>query len=377
MSLQKLETPWWMLPSLVVVAGIALVMGAIGSLAGSQIAGALDGRRAEAPGGLAEVGVRTQGPLPSPAPGTEGSIAAVAQELLPSTVQVLVMESKGDRQATGTGSGFVLDGRGHVVTNNHVVQAAVGSGRIEVVDSAGRGYRATIVGRSPVYDVAVLKVDRGRNLRPAALGSSRELRVGDPLVAFGAPLGLNQTVTSGIVSALDRPVTTGNGNQDTSFINAVQTDAAINPGNSGGPLVNLSGQVVGVNTAIATAGGLGGESGNIGVGFAIGIDQVRTTVDQILKTGEARYPLIGASVSTFGTGIDGAEISAVEAGSPAAKAGLAVNDVVVAIEGVRVTDGIAMIVSIRTHQPRDTIELTVRRGDQDSVVEVTLDGKVG
>ena len=159
-----------------------------------------------------------------------------------------------------------------------------------------------MVGRSPVYDLAVLYSREARQLPPAALGASRRLRVGEAVVAFGSPLGLSSTVTSGIVSALNRPVTTGDSANDSSYINAVQTDAAINPGNSGGPLVNLQGQVVGVNSAIATTGGGSrrAESGNIGVGFAIPIEQVRVTADQILRTGEARYPVIGAKVQTGG-----------------------------------------------------------------------------
>ena len=163
-----------------------------------------------------------------------------------------------DGQAAGaTGSGFVLDREGHVVTNNHVVaSAAEDDGPIVVIDHEGERHEATVVGRSAVYDLAVLDVDGAEGLEPAALGASQVLRVGDPVIAFGAPLGLSQTVTSGIVSALDRPVTTsGESDDESSYINAVQTDAAINPGNSGGPLVNLAGEVVGVNSAIATNGG--------------------------------------------------------------------------------------------------------------------------
>ena len=184
-----------------------------------------------------------------------GSIAAVAQQMLPSTVQII---AEYDGKAGGaTGSGFVLDRQGHVITNNHVVaDAASDDGAIEVVDQDGNRYDATIVGRSPVYDLAVLYVEDARGLSPAALGSSRTLVVGEGVVAIGSPLGLSSTVTAGIVSALHRPVTTGDSSNDSSYINAVQTDAAINPGNSGGPLVNLRAQVVGVNSAIATTGGV-------------------------------------------------------------------------------------------------------------------------
>ena len=206
------------------------------------------------------------------------------------------------QEGGATGSGFVLDRQGHVVTNNHVVEDADDNdGSIEIVDQDGNRYPAEVVGRSPVYDLAVLFVPKARGLQPAALGASQALRVGEGVVAIGSPLGLSSTVTAGIVSALDRPVTTGDTGDDSSYINAVQTDAAINPGNSGGPLVNLRGQVVGVNSAIATTGGsIGGEAGNIGVGFAIPIEQVRVTADQILRTGEAQYPVIGAKVRTGG-----------------------------------------------------------------------------
>jgi putative serine protease PepD len=201
------------------------------------------------------------------------------------------------------------------------------------------------------------------------------MNVGETVVAIGSPLGLSSTVTSGIVSALDRPVTTGDADES-SYINAVQTDAAINPGNSGGPLVNLRGQVVGVNSAIATMGGFGGEAGNIGVGFAIPMEQVRVTAAQILRTGEAKYPVIGANVDTRSRR-DGAEIVEVPSGTPADQAGLEEGDIVVAVDDVRVTDGIELIVAIRSHQPGETVSLTVRRDGREQQVEITLDAKVG
>ncbi len=235
------------------------------------------------------------------------------------------------------------------------------------------------MGRSAVYDLAVLDVDGAEGLEPAALGASQVLRVGDPVIAFGAPLGLSQTVTSGIVSALDRPVTTsGESDDESSYINAVQTDAAINPGNSGGPLVNLAGEVVGVNSAIATNGSSSGEAGNIGVGFAIPIEQVITTVDQILRTGKAEYPVIGAQVRTGGEpDAAGATITEVMPDTPAEVAGLQKDDVVTAVDDQPVNDGIALIVAIRTHRPGETVEFTVLRGGDEQVVEVELDGKVG
>jgi len=302
----------------------------------------------------------------------------VADRLLPSTVQI-VAQFEGD-EGGATGSGFVLDRQGHVVTNNHVVEsAAQDDGPIEIVDQEGNRYDAEVVGRSPVYDLAVLYSRDAEGLPPAALGASARLSVGEPVVAFGSPLGLSSTVTSGIVSALNRPVTTGEAGSDPSYINAVQTDAAINPGNSGGPLVNLRGQVVGVNSAIATTGsGFGGERGNIGVGFAIPIEQVRITADQILRTGEARYPVIGAKVQTGGSGDgSGARIDEVMPDTPAADSGLEEGDVVTEVNGLRVTDGISLIVAIRTYRPGETIEFTVVREGDERVVAITLGAEVG
>ena len=204
--------------------------------------------------------------------------------------------------------------------------------------------------------------------------------MGDEVVAFGSPLGLSSTVTAGIVSALNRPVTTSGAaaSDAASYINAVQTDAAINPGNSGGPLVDLTGRVVGVNSAIATTGSTGStEAGNIGVGFAIPIDQVKVTADQILRTGRARYPVIGASVDTADTADTGAKILGVTSGSPAAEAGMRKGDLVTEVAGAKVADGIALIVAIRAHQPGDTLAFTVRRAGSEMQFRVKLGSQVG
>ena len=357
--------PGWLWPA---VAALALILGVVGGAVGGAAYDRLTATQERA------ATITEPGPLPA----DNGSVAAVAEALLPSTVQIVARVDGEDGGATG--SGFVLDRAGHVVTNNHVVADSAGSdGVIEIVVQDGSRFEATLVGRSPVYDLAVLYAPQVKDLKPAALGSAEELRVGEGVVAIGSPLGLTATVTSGIVSAVDRPVTTGNTTDDASYINAVQTDAAINPGNSGGPLVNLTGQVVGVNSAIATTGGLSGESGNIGVGFAIPIDQVRITAKQILASGEARYPVIGATVQTRTAARDteGATIDEVVDGSPAQRAGLRQEDLVTAIDGQRVADGIALIVAIRTHQPGETVMLTLSRDGQEQTVQVTLDSKVG
>ena len=312
----------------------------------------------------------------APLTADNGSIAAVAARLLPSTVPVQANGGAGRAAKGETGSGFVLDTKGHVITNNHVVADATAAGQLKVVDRDNKEHAARIIGRSPVYDIAVLDVSGASALRPSPIGSSRQLRVGDTVVAIGSPLGLSSSVTSGIVSATDRPVTIG-GADESSYINALQTDAAINPGNSGGPLVNLRGQVVGVNSAIATTGAsITGQSGNIGVGFAIPMEQVRVTAAQILATGKARYPVIGAGVDTH-AGTDGAKVVDVPSGSPAAAAGLREGDVVTGVAGKPITDGISLIVAIRSHRPGETIDLEIRRNGQHKDVRVTLDSKVG
>ncbi|MBF4162369.1 S1C family serine protease [Nocardioides acrostichi] len=362
------------------ICALALLLGVVGGVAGTL---AVDGLRDDGPvsgtvgGGLAGVDTITEPPVRGNVKQQGGSISAVASAVLPSTVQII---AEYDGQARGaTGSGFVLDKQGHVITNNHVVaEAASDDGPIEIVTQDGKRYDATVVGRSSVYDVAVLIAkDLAGQVQPASLGSSANLAVGDGVVAIGSPLGLTATVTSGIVSALGRPVTTG-GQDDESYINAVQTDAAINPGNSGGPLVNLRGQVVGVNSAIATTGGsLGGEGGNIGVGFAIPVEQVKITADQILRTGEARYPVIGAQVRTGGGEGDGAQIVKVNDGSAAQEAGLEKGDRVITVDGTRVTDGISLIVSIRSHQPGETVTFGVVRDGEQVDVDVDLESEVG
>jgi putative serine protease PepD len=363
------SVPGWLWP---VVAGLALMVG----LLGGTLGGVAVSRSLGNDGSITIPSIDSDSTLP-PLEADNGSIAAVAAQLLPSTVQILAMGgADGESGGGATGSGFVLDDQGHVITNNHVVAGATGAGEITVVDHKGEVHDAQIVGRSAVYDIAVLDVEDAGALKAAALGSSRAMRVGESVVAIGSPLGLSSTVTSGIVSALDRPVTTAS-EDEASYINAVQTDAAINPGNSGGPLVNMRGQVIGVNSAIATTGGaFGGESGNIGVGFAIPMEQVRVTAAQILATGEAKYPVIGANVNT-GPQQDGAEVVDVPSGTPADIGGLREGDVVVAVNDKQITDGIGLIVAIRSHQPGETIRLTVRRDGSSETVKVRLDAKVG
>jgi putative serine protease PepD len=362
--------PAWVWPT---VAVLALVLGLTGGAIGGALVAGLGGGSSDGTGGFLKVPTRTAAPLPE----NNGSVAAVADKVLPSTVQIVA--EYGGRDKGATGSGFVYDDEGHIITNNHVVaQADEDNGPIEVIDQDGNHFKARVVGRSTVYDIAVLSATSAKHLPPAAIGSADQMRVGETVVAIGSPLGLSATVTSGIISAVHRPVTTGESADDSSYINAVQTDAAINPGNSGGPLVNLQGQVIGVNSAIASMGGTLGsdQSGNIGVGFAIPIEQVRVTASQILKTGKAVYPVIGASVR--GTqGLDGAKIEDITPGSPASKSQLKVGDVIRKVDGHPVTSSIDVVVAIRSHVPGDTVTLTVERGGKSMQVKVGLEAKTG
>ena len=357
--------PGWTWPAISV---LALVVG----LVGGALAGTLVADQDNHSGGVLTVQKRTAPPLAD----DNTSIAAVSAKVLPSTVQIIA-EYNGKPQGA-TGSGFVFDKQGHVITNNHVVaEAADDDGPIEVIDHDGRHLKATVVGRSAVYDIAVLEVKGATDLPPAALGSSEQMRVGETVVAFGSPLGLSATVTSGIISAVNRPVTTGDGS-DSSYINAVQTDAPINPGNSGGPLVNLQAQVIGVNSAIASLGSsvTSDEGGNIGVGFAIPIEQVLVTTDQILRTGQAQYPIIGANVRGTAN-LDGAKVESIAAGSPASKSDLKVGDLIVKVDGKPVTGSSDVVVAVRAHQPGESVKLTVRRGSRTLEITVGLVGKTG
>jgi putative serine protease PepD len=351
------------------VAALALVLG----LAGGAISAALVVNGDTSTGEVLGVQRRTAPPLPA----DNGSVASVAAKVLPSTVQIVAEYDGKERGATG--SGFVLDDAGHVITNNHVVaRADEDDGAIEIIDQEGNHAKATVVGRSTVYDIAVLQSDAAKTLTPAAIGSADQMRVGETVVAIGSPLGLSATVTSGIVSAVNRPVTTGEGQNDNSYINAVQTDAAINPGNSGGPLVNLQGEVVGVNSAIASLGSqiASDQGGNIGVGFAIPIEQVQVTTSQILRTGKAQYPVIGANVR--GTErLDGAKVESISAGTPASDADLKVGDVIRKVDGKPVTGSIDLVVAIRSHVPGEKVTLTVDRGTKTFTVKVGLDAKTG
>ena len=284
-------------------------------------------------------------------PATE-TVSQIVQNVKPSVVSIKAEGSSG----SGTGSGFIYREDGYIVTNNHVAAPAINSGKLTVYLEDKTSFVAKLVGRNASYDLAVLKID-ATGLKPVNIGDSSAINVGDLTVAFGSPLGLTGTVTSGIVSAINRPVTAG-GADDQSFISAIQTDAAINPGNSGGPLVNGQGQVIGVNSAIATLGN-GTQSGSIGLGFAIPINQAQRVITEIIESGKSTTPIAGISIDSTYDGV-GAKIAEVVADGPAASTDLKVGDVVTKINGEAVEGSTELIVAIRRNNPGDTIVLTVK-----------------
>ncbi len=293
-------------------------------------------------------------------------VAAIAESVLPSVVSILIEAGNN----SGSGSGFIVQSDGYILTNNHVAAPAVNGGELTVVFEDGEKAIAKIVGRNSSYDLAVLKVDK-KGLPAAVLGDSSAVRVGEVAIAIGAPLGLNGTVTSGIISSLDRPVTAG-GRGELAFINAIQTDAAINPGNSGGPLLDGSGRVIGINSAIATlAGTIGGETGSIGLGFAIPINSAKRIAEELISTGDSQTPIIGVVLNTAYTG-EGAEISEITPGGPAQEAGFRVGDVITGFNGRQVADSTELVVAIRSYAPGEQIEITVSRNGQTSTIPLTL-----
>jgi S1-C subfamily serine protease len=276
---------------------------------------------------------------------------------------------------SGTGSGVIIAANGYILTNNHVVASVdTGKGSLRAIFSNESSAPAKIVGRDPKSDLAVLKVAKS-GLTVARLGDSSALAVGDPVIAIGSPLGLAGTVTSGIVSALNRPVRLdGEGSDSDAVTNAIQTDAAINPGNSGGALVDGSGAVIGINSAIATLS-TGGRSsgGNIGVGFAIPINEARKVAQQLIRTGKAQHATLGVNVSSVTDGSqDGALVESVSPGGSAARAGLRDGDVIVRVDNLLVTGADPLTVAIRSHAIGDVVTLTYIRNGAAHKTSATL-----
>ena len=285
---------------------------------------------------------------------TGANVKSIAQLVSPSVVSIEVNSAAGG----GTGSGSIIrttSSISYIVTNNHVIEGAATGGTIDVELNNGDVLVGTIVGRDSEYDLAVVSVKKG-NLPVITQGDSSAVAIGDAVVAFGSPLGLSGTVTSGIISALNRPVTTGS-TSITSYIDAIQTDAAINPGNSGGPLVDSQGRIVGVNSAIASLG-TGSTVGSIGLGFSIPFNQAKRIINEIIETGKSTKPILGVSFDATFTST-GAKIGALTAGKGAEKAGIPVNSIIKTIDGYKINDAVSAIVRIRAKAPGDKVTVVV------------------
>ncbi|MFF1693968.1 trypsin-like peptidase domain-containing protein [Streptomyces sp. NPDC058257] len=361
---------------LVGVAVITLVAGGVGGVLGAYLERNGGGTDIELPQADSKSKARAK-----------DSVAGIAASSLPGVVTLHVSGA----EAQGTGTGFVLDGTGHILTNNHVVEPAGTGGEISVTFSGGETAKAEVIGRDSGYDLAVVKVSRVRGLKPLPLGNSENVQVGDPVVAIGAPFDLENTVTSGIISAKDRPITAGGekgDGSDISYVDALQTDAPINPGNSGGPLVDSEARVIGINSAIRSADDSsapgGGQAGSIGLGFAIPINQGKRVAEELINTGKATHPVIGVTLDMEYSG-DGARVGdkgkddgpAVNKGGPGDRAGIKPGDVITEVDGQRIHSGDELIVKIRAHRPQDSLELTVQRAGKDRKVTLVLGASSG
>jgi putative serine protease PepD len=356
------------------VVATALVVGAGAGVGGAAAWSAFD----DSPGsGSSSAGASTTSQVvdapDSPAP--DGSVEQVAAKVLPSVVKIDVSGAQG----AGSGSGIILSSDGEILTNNHVVELAGDGGAISVSFNDGTSAKAEVLGTDPLTDTAVIKADGVSGLTPATIGKSGDLKVGESVVAIGSPFGLDSTVTSGIVSALNRPVDVGSDGQGNSTTYpAIQTDAAINPGNSGGALVDMNGNVVGINSSIRTASTSQGEAGSIGLGFAIPMDEVMPIVDQMVKGETPTHARLGISVSDVATQpgaqvTEGAEVQDVNAGSTADSAGLAKGDVITKIDDQLVTSADSLVATIRSYRPGDQVTVTFDHGGDTKTVTLQLD----
>jgi putative serine protease PepD len=320
----------------------------------------------------------------SPAVGSQDNapdepLSQAAAAVLPSVVSIT--------SGAGEGSGVIISSDGQILTNNHVVAQAADGGSLSVTFSDGSKADARILGRDPATDLAVIQAEDVDGLTPAKLGSSADLHVGDTVLAIGSPLGLEGSVSAGIVSALDRSITLSNDLPESPFgnggepqatpsavIDAIQTDAAINPGNSGGALINADGEVVGINTAIASlagGGGIGSQGGNIGVGFAIPIDSARSIAEQLVDNGEVTHAFLGVRIADAEDG-GGAVVGQVDDGQPAAKAGLEQGDIITKVDDTEITSGSDLTSAVRSHEPGDEVTITYTRDGDEKTAEVTL-----
>ena len=360
------DAPWWnsqdfsqsrrgISPGSVVV--LAIIAGIVGCVLGINATGGFFGGKANLVSASNSVERKPD------------SVAGLANRVLPSVVSITTGSGS-------TGSGFIIDSAGFILTNNHVVEeAALSKSKIIVTLNNGKEFESKIIGRDASYDLAVLKI-LATGLPALQFGDSDKVAVGDAVIAIGSPLGLSGTVTLGIISAKDRAVTAGGTAGENSFINALQTDAAINPGNSGGPLIDTTGAVIGINSAIATLSGAStSQAGSIGLGFAIPINQARKTADQLIKTGKASYPVMGVSIDMNFAG-PGAKVTtadgAILPGGPAQKAGLQPGDLIIEFAGKTINNGDELIVAIRSKNIGDRVEIKYKRGSSTRTATVIL-----
>ncbi|SDL02289.1 putative serine protease PepD [Lentzea albidocapillata subsp. violacea] len=345
-----------------VVAGVAALVLLVGGLSGG-LGGYLGYNFANDSSSVSSLDTPRPASQTSNAPA--GSVEDVANKLLPSVVQIQVTT----RSGAGEGSGFIISGNGQIVTNNHVIEGAAAGGEIKVVFHDGRTASAKILGRDPSSDIAVIQADGVSNLPVVQLGNSGDMRTGQAVVAIGSPFELSGTVTSGIVSSVNRPVSAGGDRtSQATVLNAIQTDAAINPGNSGGPLVNMQGQVVGINSAIYSPSQGQGQAGSVGIGFAIPMDQARRTIDEIVKSGKPRQTVLGVKVESVD---QGARISEITSGGAAEKAGLKAGDVITKFGDRRIDESDTLVAAVRSKAPGDKVTITL---SDNRMVEATLDG---
>lgn len=346
-------------------AALALVAGLVGGGIGGYVGYQLGGDKG------AVTSLDQPRPARSASTAPQGSVQQVAEKVLPSVVQLQMVTARG----AGEGSGIVLSSDGYILTNNHVVDGGGQRGQLTALFHDNRSASVRVVGTDPSSDLAVVKADI-TGLTPAGLGRSDDLPVGAPVVAIGSPFGLSGTVTSGIISAKDRPVRAGgeSGSEDT-VLNALQTDAAINPGNSGGPLVDMDGNVVGINSAIYSPGSGQQQAGSVGLGFAIPIDQAKRIATELKDTGSATQTTLGVRISNAQQ--PGAQVRDVTPGGPAQQAGIQAGDVITKIDDRAILDSDSLVAAVRSHAPGDRVRISIAGPGGDRTVDATLAGQKG